>query len=134
MGRVQVDCDAVIRAWLAAQASLAAFFSGRIQAGVDLGSGIDPIVLGPCLLIQTRGGTQDPNRMFAERPLSAMSYGRTEGEARQADQAVGAVLDGAAFGPIYAVNLTVPGAIARDDHGWPYVFTTYQIIVAQPRH
>lgn len=124
------DVEAVLRAYLAGQAGIAALAGNRIYAAVDPPAGYTPDD-GAAIVLGIRGGGQAYHSKTLIASVQMRCFGATATAARALDRALyGALNDKQAAGIPWA-RLDVLGTLLMDpETGWQYVLSYWTVMVS----
>lgn len=124
-----IDCDAAVRAFLAAKPALFVLTGTRIYASMDLPAGYTPDS-GAALLFSARGGGQDYSSKVLSPSYTFRCYAATEAAARALSQTLYDALNDRAGGKLkYARLENIPTLLSEPSTGWPFMLAFYRILI-----
>lgn len=127
------DTDAVLRAFVVAQAGVTALVGTRVHASDKLPAGYSPVTNGPAILLKVRGGQQDFPGKTLYPSYQFECYAATEALARQVSNALFDAINHKASGLIKQIRLEVMPVLLTDpDTGWPFVLSYYKTVFGNP--
>jgi len=126
-----IDADAALRAWLASNNAVTAFFTAGIEASVDARAGYKPSD-GPLVLFNRRGGGVPTDASALLRhSYQFQCIGLTEALARQGDRVIFDAIQDKRCGAIRMVRNEQLGVLLREPAtDWPIMVSYYTIWTA----